>query len=70
MDQICIITTSSHLICLKNNLEKTVFWTPLSSKYLSKTEPLLLRVRHEGIFALCPGAITIYVTIQHNIFSK
>ena len=32
---------------------------------------LIYRIlRYEGIFVLCPNAITIYATIQHNVFSN
>ena len=49
---------------------KTDFWTPLSLKKLNENKPVLVTIRYEDIFALCLQAITIYATIQYNIFSK
>ena len=49
---------------------KADFWTPLSLKDLNKNKPVLVKIRHEDMFALCLHAITIYATIQYNVFSK
>ena len=44
---------------------KTDFWTPLSLKDLNKNKPVLVKIRHEDMFALCLHAITI--TLLFNI---
>ena len=63
-------TTSNYLICLKIILKNIKTSVHLFLKRFKEKQTILVTVRYEGMFNLCLYAVTIYDTIQHNLFSK